>query len=95
MPTPPPRKLPKSFSLLLREAQPWVGSPDSAKVASRRVNAAIQVIDSPTRGEALLDLLLTNTEELIQGIKIHVSLGCSDRACGGIHNLEGYGPGEE
>ena len=80
MPTPPPRKLPKSFSLLLREAQSWVGSPDSAKVASRRVNAAIQVIDSPTRGEALLDLLLTNTEELIQGIKIHVSLGCSDHA---------------
>ena len=40
----------------------------------------IQVTDSPTRGEALLDLLLTNMDELIKDIKISVSLGCSDHA---------------
>ncbi|KAM6228454.1 LOW QUALITY PROTEIN: aldehyde dehydrogenase 1A1-like [Spheniscus humboldti] len=32
------------------------------------------------RGEALLDLLLTNTEELIRNVKIGVSLACSDHA---------------
>ena len=39
-----------------------------------------QVLDRLTRGEALLDILLTNAEEIIKGIKVRGSLGCSDHA---------------
>ncbi|PKU44938.1 hypothetical protein llap_4751 [Limosa lapponica baueri] len=39
-----------------------------------------QVIENPTRGEAILDLLVTNPSELISDIKIGGSLGCSDHA---------------
>ena len=40
----------------------------------------VQVIDGSTRGEALLDLVLTNAEESIREVKIGGSLGCSDHA---------------
>ena len=40
----------------------------------------VQVLDGPTRGEALLDLVLTNAEESIREVKIGGSLGCSDHA---------------
>ena len=43
-------------------------------------NFLVQVIDGPTQGEALLDLVLTNKEESIREVKIGGSLGCSDRA---------------
>ena len=43
-------------------------------------NFLVQVIDGPTRGEALLDLVLTNAEESIRHAKIGDSLGCSDHA---------------
>ena len=43
-------------------------------------NFLVQVVDRPTRGEALLDLLLTNAEEIIKGVNIGGSLGCSDHA---------------
>lgn len=43
-------------------------------------NFLVQVIDGPTRGEALLDLVLTNAEESIREVKIGGSLGCSDHA---------------
>ena len=43
-------------------------------------NFLVQVIDGPTRGEALLDLVLTNAEESIRDVKIGGSLGCSDHA---------------
>jgi len=43
-------------------------------------NFIIQVIDSLTGGEALLDLLLTNTDELISEVRTDGSLGCSDCA---------------
>ena len=43
-------------------------------------NFLVQVLDRPTRGEALLDLLLTNAEEIIKGVKVGGSLGCSDHA---------------
>jgi len=36
-----------------------------------------QVIDSPTRGCAILDLLVTNTRELSGDVRIGGSLGCS------------------
>ena len=39
-------------------------------------NFLVQILDRPTRGEALLDLLLTNTEEIIKGVNIGGSLGC-------------------
>jgi len=38
------------------------------------------VIDSPTRRDVILDLLVTNARELIGDMKIGGSLGCSDLA---------------
>ena len=43
-------------------------------------NFLAQVLDRPARGEVLLDLLLTNAEEIIKGFKIGGSLGCSNHA---------------
>ena len=63
----------------------WKSSTASCR-QSRRLLECIedkllsQVIDSPTRGDALLDLLVTNTSELIGDIRIGGSLGCSDHA---------------
>ncbi|PKU39574.1 rna-directed dna polymerase from mobile element jockey- hypothetical protein [Limosa lapponica baueri] len=39
-----------------------------------------QEIDSPTRGDAILDLIVTNASELIRDVKIGGILGCSDHA---------------
>lgn len=39
-----------------------------------------QVMDRPTRGEALLDLVLTNMEEIVKEVKIGGSLDYSDHA---------------
>ena len=39
-----------------------------------------QVIDSPTRGDAILDLLVTSASELIGDVMTGGSLGCSDHA---------------
>ncbi|KAK4810519.1 LOW QUALITY PROTEIN: hypothetical protein QYF61_004482, partial [Mycteria americana] len=63
----------------------WKSSTASCKQSRRLLeciedNFLTQVIDSPTRGEALLDLLLTNTDELIIWVKIGGSQGCSDHA---------------
>jgi len=50
--------------------------------ASRRLlestddNLLVQVLDRLIRGEVLLDLVLTNAEEIIKDIKIRGSLGC-------------------
>ncbi|GAB0207491.1 hypothetical protein GRJ2_003214800 [Grus japonensis] len=41
-------------------------------------NFLTQVIEGPTRKGALLDLTLTNKEELVGDVKAGVSLGCSD-----------------
>ena len=41
------------------------------------VNILVQVI-RPTRGKALLDLVLTNAEEITKDVMIGGSLGCSD-----------------
>jgi len=57
-------------------------------------NFLIQATDSLTRGEVLLDLLLTNMEELIGDEKIGGSLGCSSHALVEF-SLEQYGPKEE
>jgi len=39
-----------------------------------------QVIDSSTRRNAILDLLVTNVSGLISDVKIGGTLGCSDHA---------------
>ncbi|KAK4815748.1 hypothetical protein QYF61_006786 [Mycteria americana] len=41
---------------------------------------SLGVTDSPTRGDAILDLLVTNTSELTGDVKTGDSLGCSDHA---------------
>ncbi|KAJ7422539.1 adamts-like protein 1 [Pitangus sulphuratus] len=49
------------------------------------------VIDSPTRWNAFLDPMVIDTSELIGGIKIGDSLGCSDLALvqfAGLNNLD-------
>ncbi|PKU34849.1 mitochondrial fission process protein 1 [Limosa lapponica baueri] len=43
-------------------------------------NFLSQVIDSLTRGDAILDLMITKASELIGDVKIGGSLGCSDHA---------------
>jgi len=43
-------------------------------------NFLVQALNRQTRGEALLDLLLSNVEEIITGVKVGGSLGCSDHA---------------
>ena len=43
-------------------------------------NFLSEVIDGPTRGDAILDLLLTNAKEQIGDIRIGGCLGCSDHA---------------
>ena len=43
-------------------------------------NFLVQVLDRPTRSEALLGLLLTNAVEITEGVKVGGSLGCSDNA---------------
>jgi len=39
-----------------------------------------QVIDTPTQGDAILDLMLTNARKLIGGVKNGGIRGCSDHA---------------
>jgi len=53
-------------------------------------NFLSKVIHTPTRGDAILDLVLTNASELIGGIKTGGSLGC----IGGVHTPEGYRKGK-
>jgi len=38
----------------------------------------VQALDRPTRGKALLGLLLINVEKIIKDVKIGGSLGCSN-----------------
>ena len=45
-----------------------------------KLGMKVQVVDRPTRGEALLDLLLTNAEEIIKDVNVGGNLGCSDHA---------------
>ena len=46
------------------------------------------------RGEALLDLMLVNAEEIIKDIKIGGSLGCSDHALVEFMTLQNVGLAE-
>jgi len=41
-------------------------------------NFLSQIIEGPTRGDAVVDLLLTNVNELIGDIRIRNCLGCRD-----------------
>ncbi|KAF4803661.1 hypothetical protein TURU_014250 [Turdus rufiventris] len=54
-----------------------------------------QVIDSPTTGEEILDLMVTNTSEIIRDIKIGGNLGCSDHALVEFAVLRDMGQGRK
>ncbi|KAK4816041.1 hypothetical protein QYF61_011049 [Mycteria americana] len=58
-------------------------------------NFLVQVMESPTRGEALLDLLLTNVEEFIGEVKTGGSLGCNVHALMEFSILRGTGWGKK
>ncbi|KAK4830650.1 LOW QUALITY PROTEIN: hypothetical protein QYF61_012493 [Mycteria americana] len=74
----------------------WKSSTASCK-QSRRLLECIedsflsQVIDSPTRGDMILDLFVTNASELISDVKIGGSLGCSDHALVELADLNDMG----
>lgn len=61
----------------------WVGNTADC-TQFRRVldcvedNLLIQVLDKATRGEALLDLVLTNANKLIKEVRNGGSVGCSN-----------------
>ncbi|PKU41917.1 egf-like repeat and discoidin i-like domain-containing protein 3 [Limosa lapponica baueri] len=57
-------------------------------------NFLSQVIDSPTRGDAILDLRVTSARELIGDMKIGGSLGCSDHAVMQFTVLRDIGQGK-
>jgi len=54
-------------------------------------NFLSQVIDSPTRGNMILDLIVTDKSKLISDIKIGGSLGCSGHALVGFTVLREMG----
>jgi len=63
----------------------WKSGTASCKQSRRlsecvKDNFLIQVRDKLTRGEKLLDLFLTNTDELIRKVMIDGSLGCNEHA---------------
>ncbi|KAK4808554.1 hypothetical protein QYF61_009857 [Mycteria americana] len=58
----------------------WIESKELSLKNSHEQAESLWVIDSPTRGDAILDLLVTNTSELIGDAKTGGSLGCNDHA---------------
>ncbi|KAK4827189.1 hypothetical protein QYF61_015151 [Mycteria americana] len=58
-------------------------------------NFLTQVIDTCTRGDAILDLMVTNASELISDVKIGGSLGCSDHALVEFTVLRDMGQGKK
>jgi len=52
-------------------------------------NFLMQVVEEPTRRGALLDLVLTNKEGLVEDVKAGDSLGCSDHEMVGFRILRG------
>lgn len=44
-------------------------------------NFLVQILDKPTKAEALLELLFTSAEETITEVKTGVILDCSDWVC--------------
>jgi len=63
----------------------WKSSTASGRQSRRFLeciedNFLSQIIDTPTQGDAILDLMLTNASELIGDVKTGGSLGCSDHS---------------
>ena len=63
----------------------WKSSTASCRQSRRLLecledNFLRQVIDSPSRGDAILELMVTDASELIGDVQIGGSLGCSDHA---------------
>jgi len=52
-------------------------------------NFLMQVVEEPTRKGALLDLVLTNKEGLVEDVKAGGRLGCSDHEMVEFRNLHG------
>ena len=71
------------------------GRQSSRFLESVKDNFLVQVIDGPTQGGALLDLVVTNEEESIREVKNVGSLGCNDNALGGVCDLEECRPGKK
>ena len=49
-------------------------------------NFLFQVVQEPMRKGAMLDLVLTNQEEVVSNMKLKDSLGCSDHEMVGVQN---------
>ncbi|KAK4810175.1 hypothetical protein QYF61_010948 [Mycteria americana] len=78
----------------------WKSSTASCRQSRRLLecvedNFLSQAIDSPTRGDALLDLLVTNASDLISDVKVGGSLGCSDHALVAFAVLRDMGQGKK
>ncbi|TRZ07896.1 hypothetical protein HGM15179_019207 [Zosterops borbonicus] len=58
----------------------WIECEELSLKNSPKQVKSLWVIDSPTKGDVLMDVLVTNTSELIGDIKTGASLGCSDHA---------------
>ena len=58
----------------------WENNTASCKQSRRLLEATDDNLDRQTRGEALLDPVLTNVEEIIKDLKMGGGLGCSDHA---------------
>ena len=63
----------------------WKSNTASCRQSSRFLeciedNFLSQVISTPTRGDAILDLVVTNASELVGDVNIRGSLGCRDHA---------------
>ncbi|KAK4831065.1 hypothetical protein QYF61_015122 [Mycteria americana] len=78
----------------------WKSSTASCRQSRRLLeciedNFLTQVIDTPTRGDVILKLMVTNASELINDVKIGGSLGCSDHALVEFTVLRDMGQGRK
>jgi len=60
--------------------KPTSAGNSAQQAVSNPSDSLCQVIDTPTRGDAILDLMISNTSELPDDVKTGGSLGCSDHA---------------
>jgi len=89
----------QSFILLEDFSHPdicWKSSGASCRQTGRLLeciegNFLSQVIDTPTQGDVILAMMVTNASELISDIKIGGSLGYSDSALVEFTVLRGMG----
>ncbi|GAB0208942.1 mitochondrial enolase superfamily member 1 [Grus japonensis] len=73
----------------------WIDGEEVSLKNSHEQVESLWVIDKSTRGNALLDPLVTNASELIRDVKIGGSLGCSDHALVEFAVLRDMGQGRK